>query len=79
MDYLELNNLLPPVTMAHSKAKGVLTLVSLPKIDEMYAKLAGSSIHSILDLRSSYYNLALSVDSQRKSAYDKVWISRSSF
>ena len=39
VDYRALNSLIPPVTKAHSKAKGVLTLVPLPKIDEIYARL----------------------------------------
>ena len=38
VDYRMLNQLLPKVDKAHSKAKGVLTLVPLPKIDEIYAK-----------------------------------------
>ena len=54
---------------AHSKAKGVLTLVPLPKIDEMYAKLSSLSISSTLDLTSGYYPIALSVDYQRKLAF----------
>ena len=37
MDYRVVNSLLPPVQKAYSKAKGVLTLVPLPKIDEIYA------------------------------------------
>ena len=37
MDYQAVNSLLPPVKKAFSKAKGVLTLVPLPKIDEIYA------------------------------------------
>ena len=37
MDYRAVNSLLPPVKKAFSKAKGVLTLVPLPKIDEIYA------------------------------------------
>ena len=37
VDYCALNILLPPVKKAHSKAKGVLTLVTLQKIDEIYA------------------------------------------
>ena len=46
IDYQALNNLLLLVTKVHSKAIGVLTLVPLPKIDEMYTKFAGSSIYS---------------------------------
>ena len=37
VDYRMLNSLLPPVNKAHSKAKGIVTLVPLPKIDEIYA------------------------------------------
>ena len=39
VDYRVINSLLPTVNKAHTKAKGVLTLVPLPKIDEVYAKL----------------------------------------
>ena len=69
VDYWALNKLLPPANKAHSKAKGILTLVPLPKIDEIYAKLAGLSIYSTLDLRSGYYHIALSADPQTKSAF----------
>ena len=41
VDYRMLNSLLPPVNKAHSKAKGIVTLVPLPKIDEIYAQLQG--------------------------------------
>ena len=64
-----LNQLLPQVDKADSKAKGVLTLVPLPKIDEIYAKLEGSSIYSTFDMRSQYYHLELSEESQPKSAF----------
>ena len=37
VDYRVINSLLPKVNKAHSKAKGVLTLVPLPKINEIYA------------------------------------------
>ena len=42
VDYRMLNSLLPPVNKAHSKAKGIVSLVPLPKIDEIYAQLQGS-------------------------------------
>ena len=55
--------------MAHSKAKGILTLVPIPKIDEIYAKLEGSTIYSTFDMRSGYYHLELTPESQAKSAF----------
>ena len=69
VDYHMLNQLLPKVDKVHSKAKGVLTLVPLPKIDEIYAKLEGSTIYSTFDMRSGYYHLELSQESQPKSAF----------
>ena len=69
VDYRMLNQLLPKVDKAHSKAKGILTLVPLPKIDEIYAKLEGSTIYSTFDMRSGYYHLELSPESQPKSAF----------
>ena len=69
VDYCMLNQLLPKVDKAHSKAKGVLTLVPLPKIDEIYAKLEGSTIYSTFNMRSGYYHLELSQESQPKSTF----------
>ena len=69
VDYRMLNQLLPKVDKAHSKVKGVLTLVPLPKIDEIYAKLEGSTIYSTFDMRSGYYHLELNEESQPKSAF----------
>ena len=37
VDYRAVNSLLSPVKKALSKAKGILTLVPLPKIDEIHA------------------------------------------
>ena len=41
----------------------------LPKIDEIYAKLEGSTIYSTFDMRSGYYHLELNQESQPKSAF----------
>ena len=69
VDYWAVNSLLPPVKKAFSKAKGVLTLVPLPKIDEIYAQLKGSKIYSTFDMRSGYYHMALSEESRPKTAF----------
>ena len=69
VDYHMLNQLLPKVDKVHSKAKEVLTLVPLPKVDEIYAKLEGSTIYSTFDMSNGYYHLELSPESQPKSAF----------
>ena len=69
VDYRALNSLLPPVKKAFSKAKRILSLVPLPKIDEIYARLKGSNIYSTFDMRSGYYHMVLSEKSRPKSAF----------
>ena len=69
VDYRMLNSLLPKVEKAHTKAKGVLTLVPIPKINEIYARLEGSAVYSTFDMRSGYYHLELTPESQPKSAF----------
>ena len=69
VDYRMVNSLAPPVVKAHSKAKGILTFVPLPKIDEIFAKLEGSQIYSTFDMRSGYYHLELDKESQAKTAF----------
>ena len=59
----------PPVQKAHSKAKGILSLVPLLKIDEIYAHLQGSGVYTTLDMRSGYHHLVLSKKSRPKSAF----------
>ena len=59
VDYRAVSSLLPPVKKALSKAKGILTLVPLPKIDEIYVQLKGSKIYSTFDMRSGYYHMVL--------------------
>ena len=47
----------------------MLTLVPLPKIDEIYAQLKGSKIYSTFDMRSGYYHMVLSEKSRPKMAF----------
>ena len=69
VDSRVINSLLPEVQKAHSKAKGVLTLVPLPQIDHIYAKLRVSKIFSTFDLRSGYHHTELSPETRTKSAF----------
>ena len=69
VDYRAINSLLPPVKKAFSKAKGILTLVPLPKIDEIYARPKDSKIYSTFDMRSGYYHMVFSEKSRPKSAF----------
>ena len=69
VDYRMLNSLLPHVNKAHSKAKGIVTLVPLPKIDEIYAQLQGSKVFSTLDMRSGYFHIELSEEAKPKTAF----------
>ena len=69
IDYQALNKLLPPVKKAHSNAKGVLRLLSLPKIDEIYACLKGSKVFSTLDMRSGYHHVEMTEEARPKSAF----------
>ena len=69
VDYRVINSLLPKVNKAHSKAKGVLTLVPLPKIDKIYARLKGSKVYSGFSAQSEYHHMELSTKARPKSAF----------
>ena len=68
IDFRKINNLQQAV-ITEGKSKGCLSLVPLPKIDEMYAKLKGAKFFSTIDLRSGYYHIALGKDSHAKMAF----------
>ena len=68
IDFRKINDLQQEVIM-EGKSKGCLSLILLPKIDEMYAKLKGTKFFSTIDLRSGYYHIALGKDLRAKTAF----------
>ena len=68
IDYRRINKLQPEVTKADG-GKGCISLIPLPKIDELYAKLKGYKVFSSLDLRSGYYHIGLKDSAKPKSAF----------
>ena len=62
-------NMTQPEVQNMTGGKGCISLVPLPKIDELYAKLQGYKIFSTLDLRSGYYHIGLSEDAKPKTAF----------
>ena len=69
VDYRALNKLLPPVKKAHSNVKGVLSLVPLPKINEIYTKLKDSKVFSTLDMRSGYHHVEMTREARPDCIY----------
>ena len=68
IDFRKINDLQQKVIM-EGKSKGCLSLIPLPRIDEMYAKLKGAKFFSTIDLRSGYYHIALGKDLRAKTAF----------
>ena len=68
VDYRKVNALQPEVKWT-DKGTGCLSLYPLPKIDEMFSKLGGTTIFSTIDLRSGYYYIGLTRESRAKSAF----------
>ena len=68
IDFRKINDLQQKV-ITEGKSKCCLSLIPLPKIDEMYTKLKGAKFFSTIDLRSGYYHIALGKDSRAKTAF----------
>ena len=68
IDFRKINDLQQKV-ITEGKSKGCLSLIPLPKIDEMYTKLKGAKFFSTIYLRSGYYHIALGKDSRAKTAF----------
>ena len=68
VDFRKVNKLQQEVITA-GKTKGQISIHSLPKIDEMYAKLKGAKVFSTIDLRSGYHHIALGKSSRAKTAF----------
>ena len=68
VDFRRLNKQLPEVKNMLG-GKGCISLVLLPKMDKLYAKLQGYKVFSTLDLRSGYYHIGLSDSAKPKTAF----------
>ena len=68
VDFRRLNGKLPEVEKT-TGGKGCISLVPLPKIDELYARLQGYKVFSTLDLRSGYYHIGLFESAKPKTAF----------
>ena len=71
VDFRKINELQPRTQRVDKQTdtQGNLSLIPLPKIDEMYASICGAKIFTTLDLRSGYYHIALDKESKAKTAF----------
>ncbi len=69
VNYRVLNALLPQVTNPTTKAKGVLTFVPLPRIDDLLGQLRGTTVFSALDVTMGYHHMGLMPEAQQKTAF----------
>ena len=71
VDLRKMNELQPKMQRLDKQTdtQGILSLIPLPKIDEMYANLCGAKIFTTLDLRSGYYHVTLDNESKANTAF----------
>ena len=81
VDFRKIKELQPKTQRVDKQAdtQGNLSLVPLPKIDEMYANFLGAKIFTTPDLCSGYYHIALDNKSKAKTAFvtpcSSSWVS----
>ena len=70
MDFYRINELQPKTQRVDKQTytQGNISLIPLPKIDEMYANLHGAKIFTSLDQCSGYYHITLDNESKAKTA-----------
>ena len=73
INYRKLNPLLPAVTPATGTKKSTFTLMSLPKIDELFTLLKAAKYFTALDLDSGCHHIKLDKESILKSAFTTVF------
>ena len=69
IDFRKLNELQPEFWCADSEMGANISLVTLPKIDEMYGILKGAKVFSTLDLKSGYCHIKLSEGSKANTTF----------
>ena len=71
VDFRKINELQPKTQRIDKQTdtQGNLSLIPLPKIDQMYTNLCGAKIFTTLDLRSGYYHITLDNESKAKTAF----------
>ena len=71
MDFRKINKNQPKMQRVDNQTntQGNLSLIPLPKIDEMYANLHGARIFTTLNLQSDYNHIALDKESKAKTAF----------
>ena len=69
VDYRALNALLPQVTNLTTKAKGILTFVPLPRIDDLLGQLQGTTVFSALDVTMGYHHMGLTPEAKQVRRY----------
>ena len=64
MDFRKINEIQPKMQRVdkQSNTQDNLSLIPLPKIDELYSNFCGAKIFTTLDLQSGYYHTALNKD-----------------